>query len=79
MTASSLFIRETELEQVLTTYTKINKSAAIFLGSSKPDERPSSTPHRSRSQQRAPPQLDTNLHGVTINGNPGMTKKLKDV
>ena len=69
--------REVELEQVLTTYTKINKSASIFLGSSKSDDNSTSLTSGSRAATSTRPshhhrsQQQSNMHGIIVNGTEG--------
>ena len=56
MTCCMSCYSESELEDVLTTYTKLNKSASIFLGSnsnSSPPTKPAHNPVASPSAQRA--------------------------
>ncbi|XP_067938422.1 tubulin polyglutamylase TTLL5-like [Watersipora subatra] len=65
---------EDELEQVLTTYTKINKSAAIFLGSGKGETTPGNAPKPSSKQGGS--QKD-NMYGIIVNGMEG-TSTWKD-
>lgn len=71
----TFYHREVELEQVLTTYTKINKSASIFLGSSKSEGDNSGA--KPATSTRPPTNLSSrtqqsNMHGIIVNGNEGM-------
>jgi len=61
---------EIELEQVLTTYTKINKSASIFLGSKKTESTNSNTSTGQGRPVTSQKQAN-NMHGVIVNGAEG--------
>ena len=61
--------REAELEEVLTTYTKLNKSASIFLGSNvKTSSSCIKTPSSCPSQQQQLPSRTPTAVATTIGG-----------
>ena len=68
-----IYFREVELEQVLTTYTKINKSAAIFLGSSKTETDTSAVKNTTAAASRpsSSQKPAANMHGIIVNGTEG--------